>query len=87
MSSFFKKKPTKKQPNQNQKPVSAAEAKVNPSADSTGMHLKAEHVQVFTTSRDAGQVHRRPVAKLLYNQTKLNTQKQHVFYILVKNTE
>lgn len=36
------------------KPVSAADAKVKPSADSTGMHLKAEHVQVLPVHNQPG---------------------------------
>lgn len=54
--------------------------------DSELRELSAEH-SLFTTSRDPGTVDRRPIAKLLYNQTKLNTRNQHIFYILVKNTE
>lgn len=87
MSSFFLKK---KNQTQTEKPVSAAEAKGSPSADSRGMRLKAEHVQALPVHNQSGRRSgstgdRSP--NVLYHQTKLNSQKQHVFYILVKNTE
>lgn len=75
---------------QTEKPVSAAEAKGSPLADSRGMHLKAEHVQALPvhnqSGRGSGSTGDQSL-NLLYHQTKLNSQKQHVFYILVKNTE